>query len=86
MSIFFVAEVGINHNGDMSICKDLIDIAVDSGCNAVKFQKRDLNKVYTQEFLDKIQQHFKLDTPPTDDHIRIFVRESFKNAVEKAEL
>lgn len=40
---------------------------------------------FTQEFLDKIQQHFKLDTPPTDDHIRIFVRESFKNAIEKVE-
>jgi len=52
MSIFFVAEVGINHNGDIQICKDLIDVAVDAGCDAVKFQKRDINLVYTQEFLD----------------------------------
>ena len=52
MSIVIVAEIGINHNGDISICKELIDIAVDSGCDAVKFQKRDLDKVYTQEFLD----------------------------------
>ena len=52
MSIFIVGEVGINHNGDMSICKDLIDVAADSGCNAVKFQKRDIDQVYTQEFLD----------------------------------
>ena len=52
MSIFIIAEIGINHNGDMSICKELIDIAIESGCNAVKFQKRDINKVYTQEFLD----------------------------------
>jgi N-acetylneuraminate synthase len=52
MSIFIVAEVGINHNGSMSICKELIDVAVDSGCDAVKFQKRDINEVYTQEFLD----------------------------------
>jgi N-acetylneuraminate synthase len=52
MSIFIIAEIGINHNGDMSICKELIDVAVDSGCNAVKFQKRDINEVYTQEFLD----------------------------------
>tara|TARA_B110000967_G_C18863543_1_gene551403 strand:- start:1232 stop:2068 length:837 start_codon:yes stop_codon:yes gene_type:complete len=52
VSIFIVAEIGINHNGDMSICKKLIDVAVDSGSNAVKFQKRDLDKVYTQEFLD----------------------------------
>jgi N-acetylneuraminate synthase len=51
-SIFIVAEIGINHNGDMSICKKLIDIAKDAGCDAVKFQKRDIDKVYTQEFLD----------------------------------
>jgi len=52
MGIFFVAEIGINHNGDMEICKDLIDVAVDAGCDAVKLQKRDINLVYTQEFLD----------------------------------
>ena len=52
MSIFVIAEIGINHNGDMSICKELIDVAIESDCNAVKFQKRDLDKVYTQDFLD----------------------------------
>jgi len=52
MSIFIIAEIGINHNGDMSICKELINVAVDSGCDAVKFQKRDIDQVYTQEFLD----------------------------------
>ena len=52
MPVFIIAEVGINHNGDMSICKDLIDVAVSSGANAVKFQKRTLNNVYTQDFLD----------------------------------
>ena len=52
MSIFIVAEIGINHNGDMSICKKLIDVAVESGSNAVKFQKRDINQVYTKDFLD----------------------------------
>ena len=56
MSIFIVAEIGINHNGDVSICKELIDVAVDSRCDAVKFQKRDINKVYTQEFLDSPRQ------------------------------
>lgn len=50
--IFIIAEIGINHNGDMSICKQLIDIAIDTGCNAVKFQKRDIDLVYTQEMLD----------------------------------
>lgn len=52
MSIFIIAEIGINHNGDMSICKELIDVAVDAGCDAVKFQKRDIDEVYTQEFLE----------------------------------
>jgi len=52
MSIFIIAEIGINHNGDMKICKQLIDAAADVGCDAVKFQKRDIDQVYTQEFLD----------------------------------
>ncbi len=54
--IFIIAEIGINHNGDMQICKDLIDVAIDAGCNAVKFQKRDVNQVYTQEFLDSSRE------------------------------
>jgi len=52
MSIFIIAEIGINHNGSMSICKELIDLAVESGSDAVKFQKRDIDKVYTQDFLN----------------------------------
>jgi len=54
--VFFIAEIGINHNGDMKIAKELIDIAVDAGCDAVKFQKRTIDKVYTQEFLDSPRQ------------------------------
>ena len=56
MSIITIAEIGINHNGDMSICKKLIDVAVNAGCDAVKFQKRDINKVYSQEFLDSYRE------------------------------
>lgn len=52
MKIFIIAEIGINHNGDIDIAKELIDLAVDVGCDAVKFQKRDIDKVYTQEMLD----------------------------------
>ena len=55
MSIYIIAEIGINHNGDMSICKQLIDIALETGCDAVKFQKRDLNKVYTKDFLNSLR-------------------------------
>ena len=50
--VFIVAEIGINHNGDIKIAKKLIDLAVSSGCDAVKFQKRTVNKVYSKEVLD----------------------------------
>ncbi len=53
MSIFIIAEIGINHNGDVGIAKDLIKVAKESGCDAVKFQKRTLENVYSQEELDK---------------------------------
>jgi N-acetylneuraminate synthase len=51
-NIFFIAEIGINHNGDISIAKQLIDNAKLAGFNAVKFQKRTINKVYSKEILD----------------------------------
>jgi N-acetylneuraminate synthase len=50
--IFIIAEIGINHNGDLGIARDLIDAAIDVGVDAVKFQKRNINSVYTQDFLD----------------------------------
>jgi len=50
--VFITAEIGINHNGDIEITKKLIDLAVSSGCDAVKFQKRTVNKVYSKEVLD----------------------------------
>ena len=49
---YLIAEIGINHNGDIKIAKKLIDAAVDAKFDAVKFQKRDINLVYTQEMLD----------------------------------
>lgn len=52
MSAFIIAEIGINHNGDLNIAKQLINLAVEAGCNAVKFQKRTVDKVYSQEMLD----------------------------------
>ena len=53
---FFIAEIGINHNGDMSLTKQLIDMAHDAGCQAIKFQKRDIDVVYTQEYLASARQ------------------------------
>lgn len=52
MDIYFIAEIGINHNGDLKIAKKLIDVSVEAGFNAVKFQKRTLEQVYSKEFLD----------------------------------
>jgi N-acetylneuraminate synthase len=52
MKIFVIAEIGINHNGDIGIAKRLIDVARDAGCDAVKFQKRTIDLVYTKEMLD----------------------------------
>ena len=56
MSVFIIAEIGINHNGDMEIVKKLIDTAVDSHCDAVKFQKRTIDKVYSKEYLDSYRE------------------------------
>jgi N-acetylneuraminate synthase len=49
---FLIAEIGINHNGDINIAKQLIDEATLAGFDAVKFQKRDVDLVYSKEILD----------------------------------
>lgn len=53
---FVIAEVGINHNGSIEIAKKLIDMAKECGADAVKFQKRTVDVVYTKEFLDSPRQ------------------------------
>jgi len=50
--VFIVAEIGINHNGDVELVKKMIDVAKNVGCDAVKFQKRTVEKVYSKEVLD----------------------------------
>ena len=50
--IFVTAEIGINHNGSIDIAKKLIDMAKTANCDAVKFQKRTIHKVYSKEILD----------------------------------
>jgi len=56
MSIFIIAEIGINHNGDVGIAKQLIDVAKDAGADAVKFQKRTIDLVYSKETLDSFRE------------------------------
>lgn len=53
MSIFIIAEIGINHNGDLDITKQLIKEASESGADAVKFQKRTIDIVYSKDDLDR---------------------------------
>ena len=49
---FLIAEIGINHNGDIKIAKQLIDEAIIAGFDCVKFQKRDINLVYSEDILN----------------------------------
>ena len=52
-NIYIISEIGINHNGDVGLAKKLIRMSSDSGANAVKFQKRTIDLVYTEEELNK---------------------------------
>ena len=54
--IYVIAEIGINHNGSLEIAKELIDMAKECGCNAVKFQKRTISIVYSEEILNQVRE------------------------------
>jgi N-acetylneuraminate synthase len=54
---YVVAEIGINHNGDIDLAKRLISVAIAAGCDAVKFQKRTVDVVYTAEELAKPREN-----------------------------
>ena len=54
--VFITAEIGINHNGSIDIAKKLIDVASIAGCDAIKFQKRTIEKVYPKEVLDSARE------------------------------
>jgi N-acetylneuraminate synthase len=56
MGVYIIAEIGINHNGNLGLAKELIFKAKESGCDAVKFQKRDVESVYSQEELDTFRE------------------------------
>ena len=53
---YLIAEIGINHNGDLEIAKQLIKIAKDCGFDAVKFQKRTIDLVYDKQTLDSYRE------------------------------
>ena len=50
---FFIGEIGINHNGQIDLAKQLIDLGKNSGCDCVKFQKRTINRILTKEGLNR---------------------------------
>lgn len=54
---YIIGEIGINHNGSLETARDLISVAKNSGCNAVKFQKRTVDVVYTKEELAKPREN-----------------------------
>jgi len=56
MPLKIIAEIGINHNGDIKIAKKMIDVAIEAGVDAVKFQKRDINLVYDKKILDSFRE------------------------------
>jgi len=56
MKTFIIAEIGINHNGDLQLAKNLIDIAYKSGCDVVKFQKRNPNVCVPKTYKNKIRE------------------------------
>lgn len=56
MKNYIIAEIGINHNGDIDLAKHLIKTAANAGCDAVKFQKRTIDEVYSKEELDKFRE------------------------------
>ena len=51
--VFIISEIGINHNGDVGLAKKMIDESANIGIDAVKFQKRDIDLVYSKEMLDQ---------------------------------
>ena len=53
MKTFIISEIGINHNGDLDLAKKMIDNSIIANVDAVKFQKRDINIVYSEKFLNE---------------------------------
>ena len=73
---FIVAEIGINHNGSISIAKKLIELAASTGCDAVKFQKRTVDVVYTPAELALTREHpFGTTNGDLKRHLEFGVRE-----------
>jgi N-acetylneuraminate synthase len=55
--VMVIAEIGINHNGDVDLCKDLITASAEAGCDVVKFQKRTVDVVYSTDELARPREN-----------------------------
>ena len=77
--VFIIAEIGTNHMGDIKIAKKLIDVAKNAGCDAVKFQKKTVKKIYSKEFLDS-----SLESPwgTTQRDMRLYREFNLKQFIE----
>ena len=77
--VFIIAEIGTNHMGNLKIAKQIIDVAQKAGCDAVKFQKKNIDKIYTKEFLDS-----PIDSPwgTTQREMRLYREFSIKQFEE----
>ena len=77
--VFIIAEIGTNHIGSLKIAKQIIDVAQKAGCDAVKFQKKNIDKIYTKEFLDS-----PIDSPwgTTQREMRLYREFSIKQFEE----
>ena len=77
--VFIIAEIGTNHIGNLKIAKQIIDVAQKAGCDAVKFQKKNIDKIYTKEFLDS-----PIDSPwgTTQREMRLYREFSIKQFEE----
>ena len=90
MKSFIIAEIGINHNGDIDLAKKMIDVSVEAGVDAVKFQKRDVDIVYSKELLDsfrdspwgKTQKDQKLGLEFNEDQYKIIDEYCKKKKIE----
>ena len=82
--IKLIAEIGINHNGDISLAKQLIDKSKECGFDIVKFQKRDINIVYTQSFLDSPRESPR--HPDSAREARLGLRDQAQRTVLRSDL
>jgi len=88
--VFVIAEIGTNHMGDLNVAKKLIEVAAKADCDAVKFQKKNVEKIYTKKFLDSYlespwgntQREMRLHREFNDKQFSEIAKHAKKNKIE----